>query len=198
MTHHQKIILASGSSHRAKLLKNAGIKFEQINPNVDERRIRDVASKPPKKQAEMLAITKAKKVSEANENAWVIGCDQILGFEGRVLHKPKTKSEAKKRLLELSNKTHYLYSAVVLTKNGQVRFVYVDTAKMKVKKLTSEYVEQYMKEVGDTVLSSVGAYQIEAQGIRLFSKIEGDIFSVIGLPIVPLLNALRKERVIDV
>ena len=193
-----KIILASGSRYRTKLLKNAGVKFKQINPNINERNIRGIGNLPPKKQAEMLAVAKAKKVSKENPDMWVIGCDQILGFKNKVLHKPKTKNEAKKRLLALSNQTHYLHSAVVLIKNEEVRFTHVETAKMKMKNFSEEYVEQYMKQVGDEVMSSVGAYQVEAQGIQLFKKIEGDMFSIIGLPIIPLLNALRKEKVIDV
>ena len=148
--------------------------------------------------AEMLAITKAVKVSTKYKSAWVIGCDQVLEYNQKVLHKPANMKEAKKRLLQLSGQDHYLHSAVVVVHNEKTRFVCVDTSIMSMRKLTPKYVDNYLRMVGPKVLGSVGAYQIEAQGIGLFHKIKGDYFSIIGLPMIPLLNALRKEGIIDV
>ena len=194
------IVLASGSSHRAQLLKNVGLKFEQQPSTLDERAIEaplDDANILPVDRAEILAEAKALDVSEKNENAWVIGCDQILAFEDKVLHKPKDMEAARRRLLLLSGRTHFLYSAVVLVQNDQTVWRHVTPCTMKMRQLTPDFVGRHLAEVGEGVLSSVGAYHTEGRGAHLFEDIGGDLFSIIGLPLLPLLEALRINGVID-
>lgn len=194
------IILASGSSHRAELLKNVGIKFRQIPSTLDERAIEaplDDADVLPEDRAEILAEAKALDVSEGNIGSWVIGCDQILAFENQVLHKPKNMEAARRRLLQLSGKTHFLHSAVVLVQDGQTVWRHVTPCEMKMRVLDPAFVGRHLAEVGETILSSVGAYHTEGHGAQLFDDIGGDLFSIIGLPLLPLLNTLRENGVID-
>ncbi len=195
-----EIILASGSRHRAKLLDDAGLVFGQIPSDLDERAIEaplEQADVHPEDRAEILAEAKAVDVSEHNNGFIVIGCDQILSLDGEVLHKPKDMKAARQRLLALSGKTHFLHCAVVLVKNGQTIWRHVSTCSMTMRAVSPEFIGRHLSNVGETVLSSVGAYQIEGTGVQLFEKIEGDVFSIIGLPLLPLLEALRAEGVID-
>lgn len=194
------IVLASGSTHRAQLLRNVGLTFRQVPSTLDERAIEaplDDADVLPEDRAEILAEAKALDVSEGNAGAWVIGCDQILAFENQVLHKPKDMEAARRRLLLLSGKIHYLYSAVVLVRDGQTIWRHVTPCPMKMRSLTPEFVGRHLADVGDGILSSVGAYHTEGKGAHLFQEIGGDLFSIIGLPLLPLLNALRENGVID-
>ncbi len=194
------IILASASRHRAQVLENAGLTFGQIASSLDERALEAPladADVLPEDRAEILAEAKAVDVSERKTGAWVIGCDQILSLEGEVLHKPKDMEEARRRLLVLSGKIHMLHSAVVLARNGQGVWRHVSPCKMTMRELDPGFVGRHLADVGDTVLSSVGAYQIEGRGAQLFEAIEGDVFSIMGLPLLPLLAALRENNVID-
>jgi len=194
------LILASGSSHRADILTNAGLDFQQITSDLDERAIEAPLAEAdvlPEDRAEILAEAKAINVSERNEGKWVIGCDQILAFEGEVLHKVSNMEEARRRLLALSGQTHHLHSAVVLVKDGETCWRHVSTCRMLMRDLSPEYVGRHLAQAGHEILSSVGAYQIEGLGANLFNSIEGDLFSVIGLPLFPLLDALRSEGIID-
>ncbi len=196
----KKIILASGSGHRAKLLKNAGIVFQQIPSTLDERAIEaplNKASVLPEDRAEILAKAKALDVSADHQDSYVIGCDQILSLNGEVIHKPKDMEAARRRLLDLSGKTHYLHSAVVLVINGVTIWSHVVPCAMTMRLLSPEYIGRHLAQAGETILSTVGAYQIEGIGAQLFEKIEADIFSIIGLPLLPLLETLRTESVID-
>ncbi len=194
------LVLASGSAHRAQLLTNVGLKFRQISSTLDERAIEaplDESDVLPEDRAEILAEAKAVEVSEKNMGAWVIGCDQILAFENQVLHKPANMEAARRRLLLLSGKTHFLYSAVVLVHDGQTVWRHVTPCPMKMRVLTPEYVGRHLADVGDGILSSVGAYHTEGKGAHLFEEIGGDLFSIIGLPLLPLLQELRSQGVID-
>lgn len=196
----ENIILASASRHRAKLLDDAGILFACIPSTLDERSIEaplESADVTPEDRAVILAEAKAVDVSEKHPGRYVIGCDQILALEGKVLHKPKDMQAARRRLLEMSGKTHYLFSAVVLVRDGEAIWRHVAPCAMKLRSLSPEFIGRYLADVGDVVLSSVGAYQIEGRGVQLFEKIEGDLFSIIGLPLLPLLEALRQEGLID-
>ena len=194
------LILASGSRHRAKILEDAGLVFAQITSGLDERSIEaplEQAEVLPEDRAEILAEAKAVDVSERNSGHLVIGCDQILSLENQVLHKPKDMADARRRLLSLSGKTHFLHSAVVLVQDGQTIWRHVSSCAMTMRPLTPEFIGRHLSDVGEAILSSVGAYQIEGPGIQLFEKIDGDMFSIIGLPLIPLLEALRTERAID-
>lgn len=190
----QLIILASHSKYRATLLKNAGIQFEQQSANIDERLIEEPLLKAKMNAAdiaEILAISKATEISKQNYDAWVIGCDQTLSLDDDLLHKPENMEEARKRLLVLSGRPHELNSAVTIVKNGEVLWSFVDKAVITFRKLTPKFIGQHLANVGDEVLESVGAYQIEGKGVQLFEKIEGDFFSIMGLPLLPLLSQLR-------
>lgn len=194
------LILASASRHRAKILDDAGLAFAQIPSELDERSIEaplDKANVAAEERAQILAQAKALNVSESHTDHLVIGSDQILSFEGEVLHKCENMEQARRRLLNLSGKTHQLHSAVALARNGEIVWHHVTTCDMFVRRLSPEFIGRYLSDAGDGVLSSVGAYQIEGPGIQLFDSVEGDMFSIIGLPLLPLLQKLRELEEID-
>lgn len=192
------LVLASGSVHRAQILRRAGLVFDQKPANVNERAIDETLPKnaSPKERALALARAKAENVSAERKEAWIIGCDQILEYEGRVLHKVSDLQSAKERLRYLSGKVHHLHSAVALVRKEREVWTHVSSAAMTMRPLQPEAIEHYLAETGTEILSSVGLYQIEGRGIRLFEKMEGDFFSIIGLPLLPLLAVLRREKVI--
>ncbi|MEL7272067.1 MAG: Maf family protein [Pseudomonadota bacterium] len=194
------LILASRSVHRAQILSNAGLDFRQIASPLDERAIEaplEEADVLPEDRAEILAEAKAVSVSEAQGGALVVGCDQILSFEGEVLHKVQDMEAARRRLLHLQGKTHMLHSAVVLCQNGQTLFRHVTPCTMTMRPMTPEAIGRHLSHAGKGVLSSVGAYQIESLGVHLFDTIDGDLFSIVGLPLLPLLSALREHGGLD-
>ncbi|WP_182480083.1 MULTISPECIES: Maf family nucleotide pyrophosphatase [Bartonella] len=192
------LILASLSSYRAQLLDKAGLKFSIEGASFDERKVEEkIKTKTPKEKSCFLASAKAKDVSKRFPHALVIGCDQILDLEGQIFHKVSNIKEAHQRLRVLSGKTHTLHSAIALVKNGQEIWVEAFSAHMTVRFLSSEFIEHYLTHVEADVLKSVGVYQIEKEGIHLFDKIEGDFFTIIGLPLLPLLAKLRHLGVID-
>ena len=194
------LILASASRHRAKILDDAGLSFARIPSELDERSVEaplEEANVAPEDRAQILAEAKALNVSESHTDHVVIGSDQILSLGGEVLHKCATMEDARRRLLNLSGKTHHLHSAVVIARNGETLWRHVTTCDMVVRELSPQFIGRYLSDVGDGVLSSVGAYQIEGRGIQLFSSIGGDMFSIIGLPLLPLLMQLRKLGEID-
>lgn len=200
MRQDQKIILASKSPYRAQILLDAGIEFEIQPASIDERTVEasllgsdldadDIAT--------ILAQTKAVDVSEKHSQAWVIGSDQTLTLDGQLLHKPKDMEEARRRLLLLSGKSHQLNSAIALVKDGKTIWHHTEKSTIKFRDISPEFVGRHLASVGEVALTSVGAYQIEGEGIQLFDKIEGDFFSIMGMPIIPLLNQLRKLEIID-
>jgi septum formation protein len=195
------LILASGSKIRAQLLEAVGLAFIIEPPGLDESAMRQAISSEDSLRAqdvaEVLARAKAEAVSDLAPGAFVIGADQVLACGGRILAKPETMDVARTQLLELGGKTHTLHTAVALASNGDVRFTYTDDATLTMRKLTPEYIGRYLAAAGEEVLSSVGSYQLEGVGIQLFEKIDGDYFSILGLPLLPLLDALRREGVID-
>lgn len=196
----EKIILASGSPFRKALLANAGVPFTAIPADVDERAIEaplENSGTTPEEVALILAEAKALNVSESHPGALVIGCDQTLSLEGRIFHKPRDKEDARRHLLDLSGKTHQLNSAVVLVRDGGVLWSDVPVALLTMRKLDPGFIGRHLAAVGDKALESVGAYQIEGQGIQLFEKIDGDYFTIVGLPLLPLLRELRKLGAID-
>lgn len=195
-----QLILASASKHRAALLHNAGLVFNQMPSGLDERSIEaplEEADVPPGDRAEILAEAKAVDVSESNPGALVLGCDQILSLDDTVLHKVADMEAARRRLLALSGKTHFLHSSAVLVRDGQTLWRHVTPCAMTMRSLSPNYIGRYLAQTGQQVLSSVGAYQIEGQGVHLFSRIEGDFFSIVGLPMLPVLEALRQNEIID-
>ena len=192
------LILASLSPFRAGLLKNAGLSIAIEGANIDERAVeQDLEAVSPKKLAEFLSLAKARDVSKRFPNALIIGCDQTLELDGEVIHKPKDMEEARRRLMAMSGKPHFLHSGIVLVKNQELIWSSVETAIMHVRVLEPSFIGHYLERVGNGVLTSVGAYQIEGEGIQLFDKIEGDYFTIIGLPLIPLLKELRALGVIN-
>jgi septum formation protein len=196
----ENIILASSSPFRKALLANAGIAFAAVKPDIDERAaeapLKDSGA-TPEDVALVLAVAKAAEVSERHRGALVIGSDQTLSLGDEIFHKPADMEGARRHLLGLSGKTHQLNSAVALIRNGETLWSNVAIARLTMRVLEPAFIGRYLARVGDKALSSVGAYQIEGEGIQLFEKIEGDYFTIVGLPLLPLFAALRELRAID-
>lgn len=197
---HPKLILASSSPFRKQLLLNAGLQFGACAAAVDERAIELPLVKKGCRPADIaiaLAEAKALHVSATKPQTLVIGSDQILSMAGQIFHKCKTREEAKERLLSMRRQDHYLESAVVIARGKEILWRHVSRAIMTFRDFDEGFVDHYLAAVGDDVLSSVGAYQFEGPGIQLFDKIDGDYFAIIGLPLLPLLHALRQLGAID-
>ncbi len=195
-----QLILASKSPYRAQLLKAAGVEFTAQPASIDERAVEQTLLQSDLDSGDIalvLAQAKALSISEENREAIVIGSDQTLTFENKLLHKPENMEEARRRLLLLSGRTHQLTSAIALAKGGEIIWQFADTSTIKFRKLDPAFVGRHLASVGEVALTSVGAYQIEGLGVNLFEKIDGDFFSVMGLPIIPLLDELRNLEIID-
>ncbi|MER9754239.1 Maf-like protein [Mesorhizobium sp. M0166] len=196
----EKIILASGSPFRKALLVNAGVSVEAVPASVDERALEappQNSGVSPEDVALVLAEAKATDVSERKPGALVLGCDQTLSLGDELFHKPADMEGARRHLLALSGKTHYLNSAVVLARDDQVLWRHVGIASLTMRKLDPAFIGRHLARVGAKALSSVGAYQIEGEGIQLFEKIEGNYFTIVGLPLLPVLAKLRELGAID-
>lgn len=194
------LVLASGSKIRAELLKNAGLTIDIDPAGVDERAVEAPlleAGFPPEDLASVLAEAKANDVSRRRPGDLVIGADQILAFECERRTKPEDMEAARRQLLAFSGKTHELLSAVVISKDGEAIWRHVSTARLTMRELSPAFVGHYLAAAGDVVLSSVGAYQLEGPGVQLFEKIDGDYFTILGLPMLPLLGQLRTLGVIE-
>jgi nucleoside triphosphate pyrophosphatase len=196
-----KIVLASQSPFRRALLTNAGIDFVCMPPEIDERAVEAPlkdSGVTPEDVALVLATAKATDASErSGGEATVIGSDQTLSLGDEVFHKPADMEAARRHLLKLSGKTHQLNSAVVIARNGDTLWSHVGVARLTMRELSPAFIGRYLARVGDGALSSVGAYQVEGPGIQLFEKIEGDYFTIVGLPLLPLLTELRRLGAID-
>ena len=188
------IILASSSRSRRKILSDAGVKYKSMKPPVDEESLKNGFKGSTKKLALMLAERKALSVSKKHKESIVIGADQVLSFKGKVYNKPKTIKEAEKNFKLFKNKTHYLDSATVIALNNKIIWRNEQSPKMKVRNFSDKFLKNYLKEAGKEVTFSAGGYSIERNGIQLFSKVEGDFFTIVGLPIIPLLEKLRKIK----
>ena len=192
------LVLASSSPFRRMLMENAGLTFESQAADIDERKIEaSLEGASPDQVALTLARAKALEVSQRHSDALVIGSDQTMSVGNRVFHKPKSLGEAKENLLSLSGKTHRLNSAIAIVRDHGVLWEHVSHADLTVRPLTEAFVDRYLARVGEKAFSSVGAYQLEGEGIQLFSEIEGDYFTILGLPMLPLLDKLRELAAID-
>jgi septum formation protein len=194
------LILASASDTRRRLLEEAGIPVQAVPADIDER----AAEAPllesgatPEDIATALALVKAASVSERFPGALVVGADQTLDLDGERLTKPADMEAARRQLLALSGRTHRLHSAVACARDGGIVWQHTETAQLTMRSFLPEAVGRYLAVAGEKALSSVGAYQIEGPGIRLFKRIEGDTFAILGLPLLPLLDVLRAEGEID-
>ncbi|AOG53566.1 MULTISPECIES: Maf-like protein [Brucella] len=195
-----KLVLASKSPFRSALLKNAGIEFSTASADIDERAVEAPlyeSGATPEDVAQILAEAKAIDVSEKNPGAVVIGCDQTLSLGDEIFHKPHDMEAARRQLQKFSGKTHQLNSAVVLARDGKTLWRHVSIAHMTMRDLDAGFIGRYLGRVGDIALANVGAYQVEGPGIQLFEKIDGDYFTIVGLPLLPLLAELRREKCID-
>jgi septum formation protein len=198
-----RLILASGSQTRKAMLQLAGISFDVMPAVVDEERIRAdfLHKKPdaePKELAVHLAQTKAECVSRAHCLDYVIGADQILSMGRELVHKSRDMAEARATLMLLRGRQHELHSAVALARGGACVWTAVDTARLTMRNFSPEFLSCYLDRTGETILSSVGVYQVEALGVQLFEKIEGDHFTILGLPLLMLLAELRTRGILPV
>jgi len=159
---------------------------------------KDLGSLGADELALKLAQAKAKEVSYRFPDSFTIGCDQILSFEGMILHKVKNLNEARQRLRLLSGKKHYLHTAIAVYKSEICLWEWIEKAELTMRKLSDSYIDHYLKQADHSILKTAGLCQIEGIGIRLFEKIIGDYHAIIGLPLLPLLNFLTKEGILDV
>ena len=194
-----RLILASGSAARAAMLANAGVPHEIRVADVDEdaakrRLLAECAD--VRAVAEALAELKAMHVSMNSSDALVLGADQVLAFEGSLLSKAKSMGEARDVLLQLRGKTHELLSAAALAKAGAMVWKHVGRAVLHMRNFSDKFLDEYLASEGEDLLKGVGCYRIEGSGVQLFERIEGDNFTIMGLPLLPLLAALREQGVI--
>jgi len=194
------LILASSSTVRARLLRDAGVPFEVCPAEVDEEKVK-VSLLAEKLDAnaitDALAELKATRVSTAHPQALVLGCDQTLAFEGRLIDKSADLIEAWALLQQMRGKSHSLLTACVLAKGGVAIWRRHERCRLWMRPFSDTFLDEYFEAEGDKLLGSVGCYHLEGWGIKLFERIEGDYFSVLGLPLIPLLAALRDHGIIE-
>jgi len=196
----ESLILASGSPFRKALLVNAGVAVEAVPAELDERAVEAPlkdSGASPEDVALVLAEAKAVEVSQRVPGRLVLGCDQTLSLGARLFHKPADMEAARRTLLALSGNTHQLNSAAVLAQNGDVLWRYVGVASLTMRRLDPAFIGRHLARVGEKALQSVGAYQVEGEGIQLFERIEGDHFTIVGLPLLAVLAELRRLGAID-
>jgi septum formation protein len=192
------LILASASSSRRKLLANAGLVFDVETSGVDEAEAtRSLLAQrsSPQEIAEALAEMKALRVSSRHPQAMVVGGDSTLAVQGRLFDKPPTLEAARKQLLALRGQTHELFSSVVVARGGTRLWHWNERARLTMRNFNEAFVDAYLARAGDEVLTSVGAYQLEALGAHLFSRVDGDYFTILGLPLLPLLSFLAGHGI---
>lgn len=197
--HAPAVVLASASSTRAQMLSRAGIGCTIDPAHVDEDEIKRgmrASGATSAELAETLAELKSRKISPRHGGALVIGADQVLNCQGRWFDKPVDRAQARAQLLELRGKMHELISCVCVTRDGQRLWHHVGRARLTMRPFTEDFLEDYLDRAGDAVLHSVGAYQLEGVGAQLFSRIDGDYFTILGLPLLPLLDFLRNHGVV--
>ena len=190
------IILASGSQSRRQLLASAGVAFDAVPADVDERALRDMAldrnpAAAPGTLALMLARAKAEEVAARNPDAIVIGADQMLALGPRLLEKPKDMAEARAHLMAMRGETHQLHGGLAVIAPGRPLWTHEVISHMSMRAFTPDFLEHYLENAGPRICQSVGAYQLEGLGIQLFERIDGDYFAILGLALPPLLTHLR-------
>ncbi|SFJ58418.1 septum formation protein [Celeribacter neptunius] len=199
MNNPRNLILASGSDIRQSLLRNAGVSFDVVVGRIDEEAIRDTLQSEgasPREIADALAEGKARKVSMKHPDAMVIGCDQTLSFKGRLISKARDIEEAREILGEMRGERHKLLSAAVIYENGEPKWRHVGEVRLEMNRISDDYLDDYLARNWHEVRHCVGSYMLEAEGVRLFSRIDGDYFTVLGLPLLPLLSYLSERKVI--
>lgn len=197
----ETLVLASASSSRRALMENAGLAFAAVAAEIDERAVEaDMAHRAlaPGELALELARGKALEVSGRYQEALVIGCDQTMSLGSTVFHKPADREEARANLAQLRGKTHRLNSGVVLVRDGREIWRHLSVADLLMRDFSDAFLEDYLDRCGPSVMKSVGCYQLEGIGIQLFESISGDYFTILGLPLLPLLGQLRLLGAVDV
>jgi nucleoside triphosphate pyrophosphatase len=193
------LILASQSRSRQTLLGNAGFTFDAIPADIDERAIQQASGlSAPGEIASLLARQKAISVSLGNPDRYVIGADQTLALGNRLFSKPSNRAQAAEQLRALAGGSHELHAAIAVVRDANILFETVAVARMTLRQLSDAEIEAYLDQAGEAVMTSVGAYQLEGLGVHLFERIEGDHFTILGLPMLPLLAFLRSERLLSV
>lgn len=193
-----KLILASGSTIRAEMLRNAGVEVETQVARVDEATIKGsmlAENARPRDIADTLAEMKARRVAMKHPEALVLGADQVLVCDGQLFDKPETVEEARAHLKTLRGKAHELLSAAVIFENGTPVWRHIGRAQLMMREFSDEFLDAYVAEQGDDLLTTVGAYKLEGVGAQLFSRVQGDYFSVLGLPLLEVLEFLRSRGV---
>ena len=194
------IILASGSHIRAQMLKNAGIVFEVVKPRVDEDMLKtalQAEAASPRDIADALAEAKARKIGGKHLEKLVIGCDQVVDFNGNILSKPESLEEVIAQLQALKGKRHSLLSAAVIYHDGAPIWRHVGQVRLYMRDISDSFLKEYAQRNWPDLQSSVGGYKLEKEGVRLFSRIEGDYFTVLGLPLLEMINYLTLSGDLD-
>jgi septum formation protein len=188
------LVLASKSAIRRTLLETAGVSIEVRPADIDERGIETKSSmQAPDAVAALLAREKASAIARSMPGRLVLGADQVLGLGNQRFSKPNDRAAARVQLRALSGRTHALYSAVVFVQDGEVLFEHIGIARLTMRTFSNSFLDDYLEAVGEAAMASVGAYQLEGLGIQLFDHVEGDYFTVLGLPLLPALDFLRRH-----
>ena len=193
------LILASGSEIRQNLLRNAGVSFTAMPVKIDEAAIRDAMvaeNAHPRDIADQLAEFKARKAAQKRPEAVVLGCDQVLAIGRDILAKPQSVDEAKDQITRMNGRSHQLLSAAVIYEDGQPVWRHVGVVKLHMRQVDPGYLDDYLARNWDSIRHSVGGYKLEEEGVRLFHRIEGDYFNVLGLPLLELLSYLTLKGII--
>ncbi len=195
------LVLASASRARREMLAAAGVAFTVEPADVDEPAIRlhlhaGGLSPEPAHVAQILARAKAEDVSRKHADSLVVGADQVLALDARLLTKPADEAAARSALLQLKGRTHELHSAVALAERGKVSWVHTAAARLTMRDFSDGFLDDYLLRAGDRITQSVGGYELEGLGVQLFERIEGDYFTILGLPLLPLLGELRARGIL--
>jgi len=194
----QPLVLASKSDVRGKMLAAVGLRFEIRPAQLDERAVEaEAGTADAAAAARLLARAKATAVARTLPGRLVLGADQTLARGAKRFSKPASREQAAEQLRALRGRTHDLHSALALVRDGNVLFDCVDGARLTMRDISDRFLEDYLDMVGDAALASVGAYQLEGIGVHLFERVDGDFFTILGLPLLPLLAYLRQNKLID-
>jgi septum formation protein len=194
------VILASSSETRAQMLRQAGVNFDIQIARIDEQMIKETLVADgalPRDIADALAESKARKVAQKNYDAFVIGCDQVLEFNGNLLSKPKNIVEAIDQISAMRGKRHSLISAAVIYSESKPIWRHVGQVRLRMRDASDKYISEYVERNWNSIKHSVGGYKLEEEGVRLFHSIEGDYFNVLGMPLLQLLAFLTLRGVIE-